>query len=140
MSERFFLDTNIFLYLFDEGATQKARTSINLISAALSGKKGAISFQVIQEFFSVVFKRVSKPMTPADAHEYLRTTLAPLLAVHSSATLYDEALNFHAAGGLSWYDALIVAAALQARCTVLYTEDLQHGRQFGSLKVVNPFL
>jgi predicted nucleic acid-binding protein len=51
-----------------------------------------------------------------------------------------EALHLHSQGGLSWYDALIVSSAIQARCDLLITEDLQHGQRFGILEVRNPFL
>ena len=65
--------------------------------------------------------------------------------MHSSQALYAEALFLHAQSGLSqegisWYDSLIVSAAIQARCEILFSEDLQHGRRFGSLAVQNPFL
>jgi len=63
-----------------------------------------------------------------------------LLAVHSSQALYAEALQLQASSGFSWYDALIVSAAIQAKCDFLYTEDLQHGQRFGALQVRNPFL
>jgi predicted nucleic acid-binding protein len=63
-----------------------------------------------------------------------------LLAVHASQALYVDALHLHAQSGLSWYDALIVSAALQAGCDLLFTEDLQHGQRFGGLQVKNPFL
>jgi predicted nucleic acid-binding protein len=79
-------------------------------------------------------------MQPADASQYLGTVFRPLLAVHSSQALYAEALQLHARSGLSWCDSLIVSAAIQARCDLLYTEDLQHGQRFGALQVRNPFL
>jgi predicted nucleic acid-binding protein len=63
-----------------------------------------------------------------------------MLAVESSLALFDEALAIHIRYKLSWYDSLIVAAALEAKCDVLYTEDLQHGQRFGDLVVMNPFL
>ena len=78
-------------------------------------------------------------MSLADAEQYLSITFRPLLAVHSSVSLYVEALRLGSRHGLSWYDALIVAAALEGNCGILYSEDLQHGRSFGSLKVQNPF-
>jgi predicted nucleic acid-binding protein len=49
-------------------------------------------------------------------------------------------MRLYGQGGLSWFDALIVSAAQQAGCDVLYSEDLQHGQRFGSLRVVNPFV
>jgi predicted nucleic acid-binding protein len=140
MSDRFFLDTNIFVYSFDRSAAAKARKAAKLIREALSTQKGVISYQVVQEFFNVALRRFSQPMQPADAEQYLSTVFRPLLALHSSQALYAEALRLHAQSGLSWYDSLIVSSAIQARCDLLYTEDLQHGKRFGGLQVRNPFL
>ena len=140
MSDRFFLDTNIFVYSFDQSAPQKSRKSAQLIREALTTQKGVISFQVVQEFFNVALRRFIQPMQATDAEQYLSTVFRPLLRVHSSQALYAEALHLHAQSGLSWYDSLIVSAALQARCDLLFTEDLQHGQRFGGLRVVNPFL
>jgi predicted nucleic acid-binding protein len=63
-----------------------------------------------------------------------------MLRVHSSQALYSEGLALQSRYRMSWYDALIVCAAQQAGCNTLYSEDLQHGQRFGSLRVVNPFL
>jgi predicted nucleic acid-binding protein len=95
---------------------------------------------VVQEFFNVALKRFSQPMQTMDAEQYLSTVFRPLLGVHSSQALYVEALHLHAQSGLSWFDSLIVSAAMQARCDLLFTEDLQHGQRFGTLQVRNPFL
>ena len=140
MSDRFFLDTNIFVYSFDQRSAAKAPRAKQLIREALTTQKGVISYQVVQEFFNVALKRFSQPMHAADAEQYLSTVFRPLLVVHSSQALYAEALHLHAQSGLSWYDALIVSAAIQARCDLLFTEDLQHGQRFGTLQVRNPFL
>ena len=140
MSDRFFLDTNIFVYSFDQSAPAKARRAAQLIREALTTQKGVISYQVVQEFFNVALKRFSKPMPAADAGQYLIAVFRPLLAVHSSQAIYAEALFLHAQSGLSWYDSLIVSAAIQARCKILFSEDLQHGQRFGTLQVRNPFL
>ena len=140
MSDRFFLDTNVFVYSLEPTIQAKAQRAQDLIQKALADGTGVISFQVVQEFFNVAFRRFSPPMSPVEAERFLHSVLVPLLAVHSSATLYAEALNLYATGGLSWYDTLIVAAALRARCEVLYTEDLQHGRRFGNLRIINPFV
>jgi predicted nucleic acid-binding protein len=140
MSDRFFLDTNIFVYSFDRSAPTKARRAAQLIREALTTQKGVISYQVVQEFFNVALKRFSQPMQAADAGQYLLAVFRPLLAVHSSQALYAEALFLHAQSGLSWYDSLIVSAAIQARCEILFSEALQHGQRFGTLQVKNPFL
>ena len=140
MSDRFFLDTNIFVYSFDRSSPAKARRAEQLIREALTTQKGVISYQVVQEFFNVALRRFSQPMNAADAGQYLTTVFRPLLTVHSSQALYAEALHLHSQSGLSWYDSLIVSAAIQARCDLLLTEDLQHGQRFGALQVINPFL
>jgi predicted nucleic acid-binding protein len=79
-------------------------------------------------------------MTCAEAEQYLAATFQPLLVVHSSYSLYMEALTLSRRYSLSWYDSLIVSAASESQCRILYSEDLQHGQSFGSLKVQNPFL
>ncbi len=140
MSDRFFLDTNIFIYSFDQSSPAKSRQAAQLIRDGLTTQKGIISFQVVQEFFNVALRRFSQPMQASDAAQYLNAVFRPLLAVHSSQALYAEALFLHAQSGLSWFDSLIVSAAIQARCEILFSEDLQHGQRFGSLQVRNPFL
>jgi predicted nucleic acid-binding protein len=140
MSDRFFLDTNIFVYSFDQSAAVKARRAAELIQEALTTQKGVISYQVVQEFFNVALKRFAQPMQATDAEQYLNTVFRPLLGVQSSLGLYAEALRLCSQSRLSWYDSLIVAGAMQARCDLLYTEDLQHGQRFGGLQVRNPFL
>lgn len=140
MSDRFFLDTNIFVYSFDQSSAAKARTATQLIREGLTTQKGIVSYQVVQEFFHVALRRFSQPMQAAEAEQYLGTVFRPLLSVHSSQALYAEALRLHAQSGLSWYDSLIVSAAVEAQCGLLFTEDLQHGQRFGSLQVRNPFL
>src|SRR5579872_4223614 len=121
MSARFFLDTNIFVYSFDIGAKAKARKAQELIKDALTSRKGVISYQVVQEFFNLALRRFSQPMTTLEAQQYLATVFRPLLAVQSSAALYADALRTSQAGRISWYDSLIVSAAVQSGCDRLYT-------------------
>lgn len=140
MSDRFFLDTNIFVYEMSSGVPSKQAVASGLVQDALESGKGVISFQVVQEFFSVAFRRFTPPMLPAEAEQVLAATFRPLLAVHSSYSLYGRALELTRVRSISWYDSLIVSAALEADCRILYTEDLQHGQQFDKLKIQNPFL
>jgi predicted nucleic acid-binding protein len=140
MSDRFFLDTNIFIYCFDEGAPAKARRARELVREAVATRKGIISFQVVQEFFNVALRRFVQPMNVAEAEQYLATIFRPLLAIHSSPGLYIDALQLAGRFHLSWYDSLIVAAASEGQCSILYSEDLQHGQQLGKTQVQNPFL
>ncbi len=139
MSAKFFLDTNIFVYTFDSTAVAQSRRALELIREGIETRRGVVSFQVIQEFFNVALRRFAAPMAASDAEQYLSTVFRPLCAVQSSQALYAEAIRLNSRFGFSWYDSVIVAAALEAECGVLYSEDFQSGQTFGLLKVVNPF-
>jgi predicted nucleic acid-binding protein len=139
MSGRFFLDTNIFVYTFDASAHAKAAKATALVRDAIKTRIGVISYQVVQEFFNVAMRRFESPMSAAEADQYLAATFRPLLAVHSSPALFSEALRLGSKFQLSWYDSLIVAAAIEAQCDLLYSEDLQHGQRLESVSVTNPF-
>lgn len=140
MSARFFLDTNIFAYTFDDTAPAKARRASQLIRQAADTGNGVVSYQVVQEFFNLAFRRFQHPMNVAEAEQYLITVFRPLLAVHSSPALYVEAMRIAGRYRLSWYDCIVVAAALQSECGLLYSEDLQHGQEIEGLLIKNPFL
>ncbi len=140
MNGRFFLDTNIFAYSFDANVPAKAKRALQLIRHAAETGKGIVSYQVVQEFFNVAFRRFAQPMSTAEAEQYLITVFRPLLAIHSSSVLYVEALRIAREYQLSWYDCLIVAAALQGECSILYSEDLRHGQNIGELRIENPFI
>src|SRR5271165_5000876 len=135
MSGRFFLETNVFIYSFDDGAPARAQQARKLIRAALATRSGVISYQVVQEFFNFALRRITPPMAAPDAEQYLNAVLRPLLAVHSSPALFSEALHVQGRYQLAWYDSLIVAATTEAGCGILYSEDLQDGQRFGSVRV-----
>jgi predicted nucleic acid-binding protein len=139
MSARFFLDTNIFVYSFDANSPKKAAQAKKLIRRAIETRSGIVSYQVVQEFFNVALRRFAKPMSGADAEQYLSTTFRPLLSVHSSIALYGEALQVGAMFRLPWYDSLIVASAIEGQCDVLFSEDFQDGQQIGNVTISNPF-
>jgi predicted nucleic acid-binding protein len=140
MKDRFFLDTNIFAYSFDSGATNKLKRARDLILQGITTRKGVVSYQVVQEFFNVALRKFAQPMTANEAEQYLHAVFQPLLAVQSSQSLFSQALRLEDKHRLSWYDSLIVAAALESQCTILYSEDMHHGHRFGELQVKNPFL
>ena len=139
MNGRFFLDTNIFVYSFDRSSPAKLRRSAQLVRQAAATRKGVVSYQVVHEFFNVALRRFAPPMTVAEAEQYLGTVFRPLLAIHSSQLLYAEALRLQNRYRLAWYDSVIVAGAIEAQCSILYSEDLQHGQEFGDLRIENPF-
>jgi predicted nucleic acid-binding protein len=75
-----------------------------------------------------------------EAEHFLSTVLGPLCIVHSSPALFHRSLQLVERFRLQWYDALIVAGALEAKCGILYSEDFQNGQKFDDLEIRNPFL
>jgi len=139
MSDRYFLDTNIFVYSFDPVEPGKALKAETLVTRGVTSGLGVISYQVVQEFLNVSLRQFKAAMTVAELELYFLRILLPMMRISSSSELFLEALRLQASNRLSWYDSLIVAAAIQGRCKVLYSEDLQHGRRFGDLVVEDPF-
>ena len=139
MSGRAFLDTNIFVYAHDSGSPGKRAIARQLIADLTLNGAGVISYQVVHEFLNVALMKNRNKMAPEDARQYLNTVLLPLLAVPSSVAVIEQAIWLYQRHQLSWYDSLIVSAAMQAHCSVLYSEDLQHGQTFGSVTITDPF-
>ena len=139
MNGRFFLDTNLFVYSLSHSAAAKSRRSTQLIRQAVATRNGIVSYQVIQEFFHVAFRRFTPPMSLAEAEQYLATVFRPLLGNPFISCPLRGGFAFANRYRLSWYDSLIVAGAIEAECSVLYSEDLQHGQEFGNMRIENPF-
>ena len=139
MPAEFFLDTNIFVYTFDRREPEKQTRAHGLVERALGTGDGVVSSQVVQEFLNVALRKFERPLSDEQALRYLREVLDPLCSVFPSIALYEMALSLHRRWRFSFYDALIVAAALESGCKVLYSEDLQDGQEIESLTVVNPF-
>lgn len=134
-----FLDSNIFIYLFDETDEHKRGTAERLVDSALQTSSASISFQVVQETLSVVTRKIATPMTAGGAKSFMEEVLVPLWRVSPSSALYHRALDVQDRYRYGFYDSLVIAAALDAGCTRLYTEDLQDGQRIEGLKIENPF-
>jgi predicted nucleic acid-binding protein len=139
MSDKYFIDTNIIFYCFEEGEPEKKVRSLALIGEALQTGSGIISWQVIQEFLNVSTRRFLVPLKPADAKIYLQKVLHPLCQVFPDLALYQTALDVLEKTGYSFYDSLIIAGAMRGGCTILYSEDLHHVHQVDHIKIVDPF-
>lgn len=134
-----FLDSNVLLYLFDDTDDRKRSVAQELVREALEVDGTIISHQVVQETLNVLTTRLRPPATAEQAKKFFDKVLMPLWRSMPNAALYERALDVRSRYGFSFYDALIVAAALQAGCSRLLTEDLQHGQRIEGLVVENPF-
>ncbi len=134
-----FIDSNIFIYLFDETDAGKRRTAQRLVHQALEIGSACISHQVVQETLNVVTHKLKQSAAPEDARRLLDNVLVPLWRVMPSQALYQRGLDIQARYRYRFYDALIIAAGLAADCGTLYSEDLQHGQQIEGLTIEDPF-
>lgn len=137
MTERTFLDTNILLYAEDGRVPAKQERAREVIAALVGESSAVISTQVLQEYFVIATKKLG---VTAEAAQESIANYAQLDVVIIQPALITAAIELHRLRGLSFWDALIVRAAVEAGCTRLASEDLQAGRSFESLTVENPFV
>jgi predicted nucleic acid-binding protein len=134
-NDKFFVDSNVFIYLFDQNLNKK-EIALRLLKA-----KPVISTQVVSENINVLFKKF--PSLTAEnirQHKDILISTAKRVEPITSQTL-EKAFDLKIQYRLQWYDCLIIAAALLSDCEILYSEDLQHKQEFeGCLTVINPFL
>ena len=138
MSADDFLDSNVLVYSVDDRFPEKRQKAMELVSRSVIEGTGCISFQVVQETLNVLIGRLGTPV--GQVRVLMDDVLFPLWQVYPSAALYQDAISIQGRYGLSFYDSLIVAAALEAGCTRLYSEDMRHGQQIHRLTIINPFL
>jgi predicted nucleic acid-binding protein len=134
-----FIDSNVFVYLFDETDEFKRDTAERIVDSALQAHSASISYQVVQETLNVLTRKLATPMTTEGARSFMQEVLAPLWRISPSPALYHRALDVQARYRFGFYDSLIVAAALDAGCERLYSEDLQDGQRIEGLVIENPF-
>jgi predicted nucleic acid-binding protein len=134
-----FFDSNVFIYLFDDSAPEKQSTAKRLVAEAVASGSGRISYQVVQETLNVVTRKLSPPVAPADALRLLDSVLMPLWRVAPSQALFHRGVAIQTRYQYRFYDATIVAAALEAGCERLLSEDLAEGQSIEGLTICNPF-
>jgi len=134
-----FLDSNVFVYLFDETDKRRSEIARRLVLVGIESGNACISFQVVQETLAVLTGKLKRRASPSDARRFLDSILAPLWRVMPSQALYERGLDLRERYSLGFYDALIVAAALEGGCTRLWSEDMQDGLRVGRLTIRNPF-
>ena len=139
MERRVFLDTNILVYIFDRDEPVKQELATRLVKRVVEEQAALISTQVLQEFYVVSTRGLRSALSPADAGVALEAFASiPVVTVTSDVVL--GAARLHRLDSISFWDALIVQAALSGGADVVYSEDFQHGRRYGDLRIENPFL
>lgn len=131
-----FVDTNVLVYLFDNDSREKQSQARQLIEK--EAENIVLSTQVLGEFYVTVTRKLATPLEPRLARDAV-DDLCALRVRALRAELVQAAVRRSDASQLSYWDALIVETAIDAGAIILLTEDLQHGQEFGGLRVVDPF-
>jgi len=134
---RVFVDTNILVYLFDADDPVKQTRAREVVGELARGKALVLSSQVLGELYVTVTRKLAEPLPPAQALRAL-ADLAAYPVVSIGATLVQQAAELSATGQLAYWDALILASAAEAGAGTVYSEDLQSGRSYRDVTVVDP--
>jgi len=133
MSDRAFIDTNVFVYALAQGdlRSEAARKIVTV--------GGVTSVQVLNEFVSVSRRKLGLSWTDIAAEiELIKLSVASIVPL--TTNIHDDAREIAGRYKIAFYDALLIAAAVAGKCNTLFTEDLQNGAVMGSVIIRNPFL
>jgi len=133
-----FVDTNVLIYAEDRDAGERHEIARDLLVELWNTRKGVVSVQVLQELYVNVTRKVKRPLSASKALEIVKEYLT-WEVVENTPALLIASIELHQKAKLSFWDASIVQAAIEAGCTRLYTEDLNAGQRFGNLVLDNPF-
>jgi predicted nucleic acid-binding protein len=136
MSVRSFLDSNVLVYTDDATAGGKQAAALDLVRRCRREGCGVVSTQVLQEYFVVSTRKLGV------ADEIARRKVELFARFDLVLNQVDDilaAIDLRRLHGLSFWDGLIVRAALRSGSRILYSEDLQAGRRIDGLEIVNPF-
>ncbi len=136
MKERSFIDSNILIYTDDASAIEKQTQAVQLIQSGWHNGNAILSTQVLQEYFSASTRKLGISAENAQRKIELLSHLEVATIEHQDVV---GAVEIHRLHAFSFWDALIVKMAQKTGCSILYSEDMQHNRKIGNVRIVNPF-
>lgn len=136
MSARSFLDTNVLLYTDDRGEPRKQKLALSLVERCRTDGSGVISTQILQEYFSAATRKLS---VAAQIARRKLELFARFSVVKIDVPDIIAAVDLHRLHKISFRDALVVRAAREGGCAILYSEDFHDSWNIDGLRVVNPF-
>ena len=139
MMYKAFFDTNILAYEFDTKEYKKQVVVTNLINEWRPSGRMIISTQVLQELYVVLTQKLNPPLKAEIAEEVIQN-YSKLDVVIIEPSLILDGIRIKRRYKISFWDALIIAAAKSANCKILFTEDLSHGMKIAGIEIINPFL
>ena len=133
-----FFDTSILIYAVDHTDPVKRRKAGELLEREAGAGNAIISTQVLQEFYSVSTLKLKRPLNKLVAEEIVEE-LMTLHVKQVDTSIILAAIKRNQSDQISFWDALIIETALRAGARILWSEDMQHDREFDGLKIQNPF-
>lgn len=137
-SPREFVDANVLVYAFDASAAGKQQAAQRLVERLWQTGGGCVSVQVLQEFFVTVTKKVAKPLGVNEAAARIRELSAWRVFAPTAGDVLD-AISVHLQAKIAFWDSMIVVAAAELSCDVLWTEDLNDHQSLRGVQIRNPF-
>lgn len=138
MKDKVFLDTNIIVYAHDRSSGEKRALAREIMDYLWEGRKGVISVQVLQEFFVCVTKKIAKPLLLKNARVILEY-LINWDVILNDGYITLKAIDLQEKHRFSFWDSLIIQAAIQGQARMLFSEDLPDGQVIKDVKILNPF-
>jgi predicted nucleic acid-binding protein len=138
MSDRTFVDTNILVYAHDLDAGKKHEVAKAKVTELWESQSGVISTQVLQELYVTLTRKIPSPLNRAQVRRILNNYLAWDVAVNDGSVIL-QASEIEEAYSISFWDAMVVAAASMKNAAIILTEDLNEGQQLEGITIVNPF-
>ena len=139
MKGKIFVDTNILVYAHDLDAGPKREVAAAIMKELWEQENGVISTQVLQEFYVNVTRKISNPLPKTAARSIIETYLYWQVELNGPTTVLS-ASEIEERYRLSFWDALVIAAAINANTQKIFTEDLNHGQTIEGILIENPFL
>ena len=136
--QRDFVDANVLVYAFDSSAGRKQQAASALLERLWQSNSGCVSIQVLQEFFVTVTRKVAKPLPVEDARARIGEFAAWRVFAPAPADVL-AAIDLHVRAKIGFWDAMVVLAAAESGCDVLWTEDLNDGQLLRGVRIRNPF-
>lgn len=134
---KFFIDTNILVYTVDKNDPLKNSQARKIVEDTVKNQIPVISIQVVQEFYSATTTKLKLDTIIAKniIHNFRNMEI-----VQIDLALIEQGIDISILSQISFWDGLMIAAAEQANCEIIYSEDLSDGKIFRGIKIVNPFL
>jgi predicted nucleic acid-binding protein len=137
MSVKIFVDTNVLVYAHDIDAGRKQQTAENILFRLRQQRSGAVSMQVLQEFYTTATRKLAHSLSKQEARAIVEDFA--YWCIETTPAEIENAFRIEDEARINFWDAMIVAAAIKAGATRILSEDLSHGQTIAGVKIENPF-